>query len=109
VVLDRDLRVKTVNKAFQNTFGVSADDTEGRRLYEIGDGQWDIPALRARLGEVLEQDGQLEAFEVEHDFPAIGHRRMLLNARRIERHDGSPELVLLAIEDITNQPERGGT
>jgi two-component system CheB/CheR fusion protein len=109
VVLDRDLRVKTVNKAFQDTFGVSAHDTEGRRLYEIGDGQWDIPALRARLAEVLEQDGQIEAFEVEHDFPAIGHRRMLLNARRIERRDGSPELLLLAIEDVTKQPERGGT
>jgi two-component system CheB/CheR fusion protein len=109
VVLDGDLRVKTVNKAFRDKFRVSAQDTEGRLVYEIGNGQWDIPALRARLEEVLQRNGQIESFEMAHEFPGIGSRRMLLNARRIEHRDGSPDLVLLAIEDVTDQPERKGT
>ena len=109
LVLDAGLHVQSANRSFYRAFRVDPAETIGRFVYDLGDGQWDIPALRARLDDVLEHDGEIEAFEVEHDFPSIGHRRMLLNARRIERRDGSPELILLAIEDITEHPERGGT
>jgi PAS domain S-box-containing protein len=106
VVLDEDLRVVTANRSFYRTFHVSAEETENRLVYELGDHQWDIPALRKLLEEVLPTNHALHDFEVEHDFPSIGRKIMLLNARRIERanHDNRrSELILLAIEDITER------
>ncbi len=72
-------------------------------LYELGNGQWDIPELRKALTELLPQKHVLEDFLVEHNFPRIGQRTMLLNARRMWREKGEPELILLAIEDITER------
>lgn len=101
VVLDEKLRVKKANRAFYQTFSLTADVTEGTTLFSLGDGQWDIPALRTLLEHILPENATFEDFEVENEFPSIGRRVMLLNARRVFRDDeGAPE-ILLAIEDIT--------
>ena len=100
VVLDRDLRVVTASRSFYQTFGVERQDTEGRMLYDLGDGQWNIPALRNLLEEVIPERHMIEAFEVEHEFPTIGRRMMLLNARQVFDEDA---ILLLAIEDVTER------
>jgi PAS domain S-box-containing protein len=103
LVLDKDLRVKSANRAFCETFRVSPGETVGRLVYELGNGQWDIPKLRHFLEEILPQDGQIQHFEVEHDFPAIGRKTMLLNARRLWQEGADTELILLAIDDVTER------
>jgi two-component sensor histidine kinase len=99
LVLHEDLRVQSANRAFYHTFEVEPADTEGRMVFELGDGQWDIPELRRLLSEVLPGNDFFEGFEVEHEFPSIGLRVMLLNACRVEHR----QLILLAIEDITGR------
>ena len=101
LILDAGLCVKSANPAFYRTFGASEEETRGKRIFELGDGQWDIPALRQLLESLLRQDGRFDNFDVEHDFPKIGHKVMRLNARRLARRAGYVELILLAIEDIT--------
>ena len=101
VVLDEELRVKKANRAFYQTFSVTRDETEGRPLFRLGNGQWDIPALRGLLEHILPENTAFEDFEVEHDFPSVGRRVMLLNARRVYREDEGAREILLAIEDIT--------
>ena len=101
LVLDGQLRVQSANRAFYRTFQVAPEATLGRRLYDLGNGQWDIPRLRTLLEEILPRDHAFEDFEVEHDFPGIGPKSMLLNARRL-RQQGE-ELILLAIEDVTER------
>ena len=103
LVLDKGLKVRTANAAFYRAFKVSERDTEGRFIYDLGDGQWDIPRLRTLLGEVIPEDIAVQDFEVEHDFQAIGPRTMLLNARRFPPEGDTPDLVLLAIEDVTGR------
>jgi PAS domain S-box-containing protein len=103
VVLDKDLRVVRANRSFQNAFQVSPEETENRYVYELGNRQWDIPRLRTLLEEVLPQNHAFHDFEVEHDFPKIGRRIMLLNARRVRGPTDSRELILLAIEDVTER------
>src|SRR5271166_1780699 len=80
VVLDKSLRVRTANAAFYRDFHVSKEETQGRFVYDLGNGQWDIPQLRSLLHQVLNNSHPVEDFEVEHIFPAIGRRNMLLNA-----------------------------
>jgi PAS domain S-box-containing protein len=106
LVLDRDLKVVSANETFYRTFQVSAEQTEGRYVYEIGDRPWDIPELRRLLEDILPHDTSFEGFEVEHDFPHVGRRTMLLNARRIYREAEETELILLAIMDITVRKEQ---
>lgn len=101
VVLDGQLRVLSANRAFYRAFGVAPPDTEGRLLYDLGNGQWNIPRLRRLLEEILPQRSSFEAFEVEHDFPGVGHKAMLLNARRLRQADA--ERILLAFEDVTER------
>ena len=101
VVLDRDLRVQKANRAFYETFRVSAEETIKRYIYDLGEGQWNIPALRTLLEGVLPYDRALLDYEVTHVFPAIGPKTMLLNARRMAGDERREELILLAIEDIT--------
>ena len=101
VVLDMSLRVHTANAAFYRDFQVSKDETEGRFVYDLGNGQWDIPQLRTLLSQVLSDRHPVEDFEVDHAFPSLGQRNMLLNARRFPPESNDPTLVLLAIEDIT--------
>ncbi len=101
LVLDQGLRVERASPAFYENFRVSPDETEGRLLFELGDGQWDIPALRTALEEVLPKDRSVDDFEVEHDFPGMGRRTIVLNARRLQQEDGRDERILLAMEDKT--------
>jgi two-component system CheB/CheR fusion protein len=103
VVLDADLSVVSANQSFYRMFHVSPKDTEGHLLYDLGNRQWDIPQLRKLLEDILKENTEFEGYQIEHDFPEIGHRKMLLNARRI-KSDERQELILLAIEDITNRP-----
>src|SRR5208337_2781184 len=102
LVLDVALRVKMANRSFYRTFRVKPEETENKIIYELGDGQWNIPKLRALLGEVCSGDMPAEDFEVGRDFPGIGQRFMVLNARRIRRETGQP-MILLAIEDISER------
>jgi PAS domain S-box-containing protein len=103
VVLDKSLRVQTANASFYRNFHVSKEETEGRFIYDLGNGQWDIPRLRTFLEEVLPQNLSFQDYNVEHDFPTIGSKIMLLNACRIHKRGNHSELILLAIEDITER------
>jgi len=105
VVLDRDLRVVSASRSFYRTFAIESRNTIGRMFYELGDGQWDIPALRKLLEEVIPGHRTIEAYEVEHDFPTIGRRIMLLNARRVFDEADPDSTLLLAIEDVTQRRE----
>ena len=101
VIMDGELRVEKANRAYYDTFVVRPEETEGRLLYELGRGQWDFPGLRMVLGEVLPKDTSFEAFEVDREFPEIGRRTMVLNARRLRNEGGGSDRILLAIEDRT--------
>lgn len=103
LVLDRDLQVVSANRAFYKTFRTSRAQTENRLIFELGNRQWDIPRLRTLLSEIIAQNTHFEDFEVEQDFPAIGRKRMLLNARMVQNGEGQPPLILLALEDITGR------
>lgn len=105
VVLDEGFRVKSASRSFYETFKVSAQETEGRVLYDLGNRQWDIPDLRRLLEEILPREKALENFEVEHEFPDIGRKTMLLNARKIATKNGSGAPILLAIEDVTGRKQ----
>src|SRR5437016_495626 len=100
LILDATLRVRSANRAFYQTFHVSPGETEGRLIYELGNGQWDIPDLRTLLEEIVPKSSVFDDFELEHTFPIIGRRVMLLNARKLQAgHHG--ELLVLAMEDVT--------
>jgi PAS domain S-box-containing protein len=101
VVLDSDLRVKTANRSFYDTFQVTKEETENRLVYDLGNGQWDIPGLRKLLDEVLSRNRSVHDFEVEHAFPELGRKTMLLNARPFPPDSKHPELILLAVEDVS--------
>jgi len=101
VVLDTNLRVISVNRSFCQTFNVIPEDAQGKLIYDLGNGQWNISKLRVLLEEIIPKNNQFENFEVEHEFPAIGPRTMLLNARQIYSKGIGAQMVLLAIEDIT--------
>ena len=103
LVLDKDLRVVAASRSFYQTFRVNREETHGRLLYTLGDGQWDIPALRTLLGKVVPEHAVMDDYEVEQEFPNIGHRTMLLNARKVISEDNSHTTVLLAIEDMTER------
>ena len=106
LVLDANLRVISANHTFYDTFQVTPEETQGRHVYEIGNGQWNIPKLRTLLEDILPNDSNFEGFEVEHDFERIGHRTMVLNARRIYRQVQETEMILLAMQDITIRKEQ---
>ena len=103
LVLDQDLRVVTANRAFHQTFKMNRQDIQGRPVYGLGDGQWDIPELRLLLEDVAPQHTVMEAYEVERDFPIIGRRLMLLNAREVFNQRNSRNLILLTFEDVTDR------
>src|SRR5437868_301589 len=102
LILDATLRVRSGNRAFYQTFQVSLEETENRLIYELGNGQWDIPDLRTLLEDIVPKSSVFNDFQLEHDFPAIGRRVMLLNARKLQAgHHG--ELLVLAMEDVTER------
>jgi PAS domain-containing protein len=103
IILDKNLIITSANRAFYQTFRTSIAETEGCLIYNLGNGQWDIPALRNLLESVIPHRASVEGFEVEHDFPTIGRRTMLVNARKVLSpgdHEGS---ILLAIEDVSEE------
>jgi chemotaxis protein methyltransferase CheR len=101
LVLDEHLRVLTASRSFYSTFQVVPSITQGQLLYELGDGQWDIPRLRLLLERIVPEHGVMEDYEVEHLFPEIGKRTMLLNARKVFYEGNSHTTLLLGIEDVT--------
>jgi signal transduction histidine kinase len=101
VVLDSDLRVKSANRSFYDSFHVSKEETENCLVYDLGNGQWDIPVLRTLLDDVLARNQAVHDFEVEHSFPELGRKTMLLNARPFPPDSKHPELILLAVEDVS--------
>jgi PAS domain-containing protein len=101
IVLDNKLRVVAASRSFYSVFKVSPEDTQGKLLYALGDGQWDIPKLRVLLEKIIPEHGVMEDYEVEHDFLGLGHRTMCLNARQVIFHGGADATILLGMEDIT--------
>jgi two-component system CheB/CheR fusion protein len=98
LVLDADMKVVSASRSFFNQFNTVQQDTVGRSVFALGNGQWDIPALRELLETILPRDQNFDGFAVEHDFPLIGHRKLMLNARRIVGEVGEKPLILLAIQ-----------
>jgi len=107
LVLNGDLQVVAANRNFYQTFGTSADATEGASLFDLQEGGWDFPELRTLLREILDQDRIFEGYRVEHDFPGIGHKRFLLNARKLRVESEEADRVLLALEERTGDAESG--
>ncbi len=107
VILDGDLRVMTANESFYRLFQVDSKETEGKNIYELGNGQWDVPALKKLLEDILPKNSFFKGFEVDHEFPVIGRKVMVLNGRRIHFTERVatkpfPPIILLAIEDVTH-------
>lgn len=107
LVLDKDLRVLAANEPFYKIFQVDPKDTENKIVYELGNGQWNIDKLRKLLEDILPKNSFFKGFEVTHEFPSIGQKTMILNARQIHIKKESttnilPAIILLAMEDITD-------
>ena len=103
IVLDSDLRVVTANTSFYHSFNVQPDETEGALIYDLGNRQWDIPRLKELLEDILPGNTVFNDFEVEHSFEDIGRKIMHLNARRIYKEANQTQLIMLAIEDVTER------
>jgi two-component sensor histidine kinase len=103
LVLDKDLRVIAASRSFYSAFKVSPGDTKGRLLYALGDGQWDIPKLRVLLEKIIPEQGVMDGYEVEHEFPGLGLRTMCLNARQVFYEGGAGTTILLGMEDVTER------
>jgi two-component sensor histidine kinase len=103
LVLDKELRVIAASRSFYSAFKVSPEDTQGRLLYALGDGQWDIQKLRVLLEKIIPEHGEMEGYQVEHEFPDLGHRTMRLNARQVFYEEGAAPTILLGMEDVTER------
>jgi diguanylate cyclase (GGDEF)-like protein/PAS domain S-box-containing protein len=105
VVLNAELKILTANHSFYDTFKVTPEETIGNFIYDLGNRQWDIPKLRVLVEEILPKDTVINGYEVEHDFPGIGRKIILLNARQIFREEIGSRIILLAMEDITERKQ----
>ena len=103
LVLDSDLRVHTVSRAFLRVFDLAEEKPLGQFVYHLGGGEWDIPALRQLLQGILHGSAAMDDFEVTHDFARIGRRTMLLNARLLEGAADGARMIVLVIADITER------
>jgi two-component sensor histidine kinase len=103
LVLDKELRVIAASRSFYSAFEVSPEETQGRLLYALGHGQWDIPKLRVLLEKIIPERGVIEGYEVEHEFPNLGQRTMCLNARQVFYEGGADTTILLGMEDVTER------
>jgi two-component sensor histidine kinase len=101
IVLNKELRVIAASRSFYSAFEVSPEETQGKLLYALGDRQWDIPKLRLLLEKIIPEHGLITDYEVEHEFPHLGTRIMLLNARQVFYKEGADTTILLGIEDVT--------
>ena len=108
LVLEENLKVVSANKAFYIKFETTREKTAGRHIFKLGGGQWDVPRLRELLEKIIPEESAFDDFLVGHEFPNIGHREMVLNARMIKQQSGRPDLILLAMEDITGRRDDGG-
>jgi PAS domain S-box-containing protein len=102
VILDSNLRVSNANRAFYNSFQLKPPDVEGHGIHEIANGKWILPGLREQLQQILRNDHRMDDFEVRHEYPGMGVRTMIFNARRIEPSRGQ-QMALLSIEDVSDQ------
>ena len=107
VILDTDFKIMAANEPFYDTFKAPGKDTEGESLFEIGNGQWNIPVLKDLLDKLLKNSSYFKGFQVAHEFPDIGRKVMILNARQIHIVEGNeiagfPPIILLAMEDVTD-------
>lgn len=105
LILDENLKVISANRTFYAVFQVTAAETEGKRVYDLGNGQWNIPKLKILLEDILPKNTFFEEFKVEHVFPRIGKKIMILNARTIHTAGEERPIMLLAMEDITKQKQ----
>ena len=103
IILYEDFKVALANRFFYQTFEVKPEETEGQLIYALGNHQWDIPKLRQLLEEILPKTTSFDNFEVEHDFPSLGKRIMLLNACRIYMEANRTKLIIITIKDITDR------
>lgn len=103
IVLDKNLRIKSANKAFYKKFSVTEEQTEGVLMYELGTGQWNIPILRQSLEEMIPKNSHFHDLEVTQTFPNVGEKTMLLNASRIIQKTHGEQLLLISIQDVTEQ------
>jgi len=103
MLLDADLKVVKANSSFYQTFKAKPDETEGTLIYDLGNGQWNIPGLKKLLEHILPENTVFNDFKVEHNFETIGRKIMFLNARRIYKKSNQTQLILLAIEDVTER------
>jgi PAS domain S-box-containing protein len=103
LVLDKNLRIVSANRSFCSTFSMKCPDVQGRSFYALGNGRWNIPELRLLLESIASHHAVMEAYEVEQDFPGLGQRTMLLNARNVFYENRSEHTILLSIEDITER------
>ena len=106
LVMDGSLKVISANRAFYQYFKVKAEDTVGQKIYNLGNNQWDIPSLRELLEIILPRDRTVEGYLVEHDFPNIGHQKIMLNARRIFGSTQEPSLILLETNALSSEVKR---
>jgi len=106
VVLEHDMTIVTANKAFLTIFGITEAEMRGRRVSELGQHQWDVPALRHLMEKVLQENKPIESFEIEDDFPGLGRRVFSLNARKVFRPGNHTNRMLLVFEDITDRKQR---
>ena len=105
LVLDNNLYVRGANRSFYNTFKVKKRETENKLLYDLSNGLWNIPELKILLENVLSEKTTFSNFEVRHKFEEMGDRIMLLNAREVQNGEKDEKLILLAIEDVTEEKE----
>ena len=103
IILYEDLTVALASRSFYQAFEVKPEETEGQLIYDLGNHQWDIPKLRHLLEEILPKTTSFDDFEIEHDFPHIGKRIMLLNACRIYLKANRTKLIIITIKDITER------
>jgi chemotaxis protein methyltransferase CheR len=103
LVLDKDLRVVTANRSFYLAFSMKPRDVQGVPIYALGNGQWNEPELLLLLKNIAPRHAVMEAYEVEQEFPGVGRRTVLLNARRVFYEDNDHTTILLGIEDITDR------
>ena len=99
-MLNGNLQVLSTNKAFHQQFQTTPEQSLGRRIYHLGNGQWNIPALRKLLEDILPQQQVLEGYLMEYDFPGLGPHNLMLNAHRIQTELNNTEMILLAITAI---------
>ena len=108
LILDENMRVLSANRSFFNIFKVDSVNTIGALLYDLGNGQWNIPSLRILLEDILPKNDTVDDYEIEHNFESIGHKTMLLNACKIVANKNEPSIILLAIEDISERKRLEG-